>query len=94
MEAMIKGKALNFLLTFENKEATLEPTSLEKCCSIITPPICPTPINMTKRILRGKQQKNKPLITNSSCRGLTSSIADSSMRRGASADSRPCVAMM
>lgn len=34
---MIKGKALNFLLTFENKEATLEPISLEKCCSIKTP---------------------------------------------------------
>lgn len=33
---MIKGKPLNFLLMFENKEATLEPTSLEKCCSIIT----------------------------------------------------------
>lgn len=31
MAAMTKGKSLNFLLMFENKEATLEPTNLEKC---------------------------------------------------------------
>lgn len=35
---MIKGKAFNFPLTFENKEATLERTVFEKCCSIKTSP--------------------------------------------------------
>lgn len=64
---MIKGKALNFPLVFENKEATLERTVLEKCCSIKTPtsphPLPPSIniINNFRRTTREKQATENTL---------------------------------